>query len=122
MIDDIRLEDIQVTESNGNVFADLGLPNPEEALAKAELAIAINRLMEERGLTERQAAAILGTSQSRLHNVRRGRLTGVSTDWLLHALNRFGLDVEISVKPKPQYRTHARTTVASRINAGASRR
>ena len=26
------------TVSTGNVFADLGLPNPEEALAKAELA------------------------------------------------------------------------------------
>jgi predicted XRE-type DNA-binding protein len=122
MIDDIRLEDIQVTESSGNVFADLGLPNAEEALAKADLAIAINRLMEELGLTERQAATILGRGQSRLHNVRRGRLTGVSTDWLLHALNRFGLDIEISVKLKPQYRTHARTTVAARINANASRR
>lgn len=121
MIDDIRLEDIRVTESSGNIFADLGLPNPEEALAKAELAIAINRTMQDRDLTERQAATILGTSQSRVHNVRRGRLTGVSTDWLLQALNTFGLDVEIHVKPKPNYRPHARTTVA-RINADASRR
>jgi predicted XRE-type DNA-binding protein len=122
MIDDIRLEDVQVTESSGNVFADLGLPNAEEALAKAELAIAINRIMEERGFTERQAAIILGTSQSRLHNVRRGRLMGVSTDWLLHALNRFGLDIEINVKPKPIHRTHARTTVAASSSAGAGRR
>ncbi|MGI8855451.1 MAG: helix-turn-helix domain-containing protein [Thermomicrobiales bacterium] len=122
MIDDIHFEDTQVTESSGNVFADLGLPNPEEALAKAELAIAINRIMGERRLTEREAAAILGTSQSRLHNVRRGRLAGVSTDWLLQALNKFGLDVEIRVKPKPNYRSHARTTVAAHVNAGASRR
>lgn len=106
--------EIEMTESSGNVFADLGLPNPEEALAKAELAIAINRTMEERDLTERQAATILGTSQSRLHNVRRGRLTGVSTDWLLHALNTFGLDIEISVTPKSQHRAHGRTTVATR--------
>ncbi|MGI8689829.1 MAG: helix-turn-helix domain-containing protein [Thermomicrobiales bacterium] len=122
MIDDIRLEDIQVTESSGNVFADLGLPNAEEVLAKAELAIAINRIMEERGLTERQAALILGTSQSRLHNVRRGRLMGVSTDWLLHALNRFGLDVEINVTPKPVNRTHARTIVAVPVSAGTNLR
>ncbi len=122
MIDDIRLEEIQVTESSGNVFADLGLPNAEEALAKADLAIAINRIMEERGFTERQAATILGTSQSRLHNVRRGRLMGVSTDWLLHAPNRFGLDVDIVVTPKPVYRTHARTTVTAPVSAGTSRR
>lgn len=113
---------IKSTESCGNVFADLGLPNAEEALAKADLAIAINRTMEERGLTERQAATILGTSQSRLHNVRRGRLTGVSTDWLLQALDTFGLDIEINVKPKPHHRAHARTTVAAQINANASRR
>lgn len=112
MVDDIRLDDIQVTESSGNVFAYLGLPNPEEALAKAELAIAINRIMEERGHTERQTAVILGTSQSRVHNVRRGRLTGVSTDWLFHALNKLGHDVEINVKPKPQQRSHAHTIVA----------
>jgi len=113
MIDDIRYEDIRVTESSGNVFADLGLPNAEEALAKAELAIAINRIMEERGLTERETAEILGTSQSRIHNVRRGRLTGVSTDWLFQALNKLGHDIEINVKPKPRYRSDGRTIVAN---------
>ncbi|HEY8292566.1 MAG TPA: helix-turn-helix transcriptional regulator [Thermomicrobiales bacterium] len=113
MIDEIRLEDIHVTESCSNVFADLGLPNAEEALAKAELAIAINRSMEERGLTERETAGILGTSQSRIHNVRRGRLTGVSTDWLFQALNKLGHDIEINVKPKPHHRSDGRTIVAT---------
>jgi len=112
MIDEIRLENIQVTESSGNVFADLELSNAEEALAKAGLAIAINRIMEGRELTERETAEILGTSQSRIHNVRLGRLTGVSTDWLFQALNKLGHDVEINVKPKPQSRPYARTTVA----------
>jgi predicted XRE-type DNA-binding protein len=68
--------------------------------------------MEERGLTERQTALLLGTSQSRIHNVRRGRLTNVSIDWLFQALNKLGHDVEINVKPKPQQRPHARTIVA----------
>jgi hypothetical protein len=31
--------------SSGNVFADLGVPNPEEALAKAELASKIAALL-----------------------------------------------------------------------------
>ncbi len=86
MIEDLRFEDIQVTESSGNAFADLGSPNAEEALAKAELAIAINRIMEERDLTERQTTALLGTSQSRIHNVRRGRLMAVSMDWLARSV------------------------------------
>lgn len=113
MIEDIRIEDIEFTRSSGNVFADLGLPDAEEALAKADLAIAINRIMEARGLTERQTAAILGTSQSRVHNARRGRLIGVSTDWLFQALNKLGHDVEINVRPKPEDRSQAQTTVAA---------
>ena len=40
------------TVSSGNVFADLGLPNPEEALAKAELANKISVLIQERKLTQ----------------------------------------------------------------------
>ncbi len=91
MIDDLHLEDIQVTESSGNVFADLGLLNAEEALAKADLAIAINHIMEARGLTERETVGILDASQSLIHDVRRGRLTDVSTHWLRQAGKRLGM-------------------------------
>jgi hypothetical protein len=45
---------IQVEEGSGNVFADIGLPNPEEALAKAEIARQVNRIVTERGLTRRK--------------------------------------------------------------------
>lgn len=113
MADDIRLEEIQVTESSGNVFNDLGLSDAEETLAKADLAIALNRIMEERELTERKTAAILGTSQARVHNVRRGRFAGASIDWLFQALNGLGHDVEITVRPNPVDRPHAYTTVAT---------
>ena len=101
MIIRVREGKVSITESSGNVFADLGLPNAEETLAKVQLAIAIDRIMEERELTERETAQILGSSRSRIHNVRRGHLTGVSADWLFHALNKLGHDVEINVKPKP---------------------
>ena len=46
---------IQVEEGSGNVFADIGLPNPEEALAKAEIARQVNRILTERGLNQMQA-------------------------------------------------------------------
>jgi len=46
---------IQVEEGSGNVFADIGLPNPEEALAKAEIARQVNRILTERGLNQVQA-------------------------------------------------------------------
>lgn len=46
-----RLGNIEYTESSGNVFADLGIPNPEEALAKAEIAVNNYRLKDESFLT-----------------------------------------------------------------------
>ena len=56
-------DEIEFAESSGNVFADLGLPNPEERLAKAELARQIRAIIEERELTQVQAGAILGIAQ-----------------------------------------------------------
>ncbi len=39
---------IEYTESSGNVFADLGLANADELLAKAEMAAKIARLLDAR--------------------------------------------------------------------------
>jgi predicted XRE-type DNA-binding protein len=46
-----------------NVFADLGLPNPEQELLKAQLSLQIYRIIEQRGLTQAQAAVVLGIKQ-----------------------------------------------------------
>jgi len=51
--------ELDYTVSSGNVFADLGLPNPEEALAKAELAHKIILLIRKKGLTQVQASKVL---------------------------------------------------------------
>lgn len=61
---------------SGNVFADLGVRNPEEALAKAELANKISVLIRERGLTQAKAAKLLGIDQPKVSMLLRGRLTG----------------------------------------------
>jgi predicted XRE-type DNA-binding protein len=64
-----------VEESSGNVFADLGLSDPEERLAKADLAIAISREIESRDLTQAEAADLLGAAQPDVTNLMRGRLS-----------------------------------------------
>ena len=104
-------EDIQVEVSSGNVFADLGLPNPEEMLVKAELASKIGDIIETRNLTQMDAAEILGIDQPKVSALIRGRLTGFSTERLFRFLNALGSDIEISVRPKPESRTAAITTV-----------
>ena len=35
-----------VTEGSGNVFADLGLPNPEQDLLKAQLTLQIHTILK----------------------------------------------------------------------------
>jgi len=90
-----------------NVFADLGLPDPEERLTKAMLAIRIAELIEERGLTQMQAAARLGIDQPKISNLLRGRLRGFSTDRLMSFLNALDCDVIITIRPAKKNHTAA---------------
>jgi predicted XRE-type DNA-binding protein len=85
------------TESSGNVFADLGLPDAGTRLAKAELARRISMEIEARKLTQREAAAILGIDQPKVSAITRGRLREFSLDRLLTLLGRVGMDIEIIV-------------------------
>jgi predicted XRE-type DNA-binding protein len=81
------------------VFADLGLPNPELALAKAELVQRIRALITARKLTQAKAAALLGLDQPKVSALVRGRVAGYSLDRLFRFLNALGQRVEISVHP-----------------------
>lgn len=98
--------------SSGNVFADLGLPNPEEALAKAELANKIAVLIQARKLTQAKAAKLLGIDQPKVSMLLRGRLTGFSIERLMRYLILLGQDIKISVYPNPQGQSQARVLVA----------
>ena len=103
--------DMTVLEGTGNVFGDLGLPNAEELLAKAQLASAIGDIIEERGLTQGAAARVLGTTQPKVSNLVRGRLDGFSLERLTRFLNTLDRDVEIRVRPRPPSRSKARLRV-----------
>ena len=92
-----KIENIKVTESSGNVFADLGLPNADERLAKADLAIAIKRELDERKWTQAQAAEYLFLTQPQVSKIRNGRLEDFSRDMLQKILRNLGIDVEISL-------------------------
>ena len=96
-----QLEDISITPSSGNVFADLGFPEPEAMLLKAELARRISATIKARHLTQVQAAEILGVDQPKVSALQRGRLTIFSIDRLLRFLADLGHDVEIVVKENP---------------------
>ena len=104
---------IRVTRGSGNVFADLGLSNPDERLAKAELALALAQVIKERGLTQREAGALIGIDQPKVSHVLHGRLADFSTERLLSFLIGLGRDVEIVVRPAPKSRKRGRLHVAA---------
>ena len=97
---------------SGNVFADVGHPRPAEALAKAELARKIGIIIENRGLTQAAAAAVLEVDQPKVSALIRGRLAGFSLDRLVRFLVLLGHDVEIVVKARPRATSQARVLVA----------
>jgi predicted XRE-type DNA-binding protein len=99
--------EIKVTPSSGNVFADLGLPNPEEHLVKATIALSIGELIEKRGLTQEEAGTILGLPQSSVSNLVRGKLDKFTIDRLMRYMRKLDYDVIISFKPKPKSREAA---------------
>jgi predicted XRE-type DNA-binding protein len=96
-----------ITSSSGNVFADLGLDDADELLAKANLALHIRRIIKARKMTQMQAASFFGIDQPKVSSIINGRLDGFSTDRLMRFLNDLGCDVRISVSdPHPETRGH----------------
>jgi predicted XRE-type DNA-binding protein len=91
---------IDIKTSNGNVFADLDLPNPDELLVKADLARKLTNSIQARNMTQAKAAELLGIDQPKVSALIRGRLTGFSLERLFRYLNTFDIDIEIIVKPK----------------------
>jgi len=95
------------TRSSGNVFADLGLPDADDLMAKANLALHIRSIIKARKLTQTEAAELLGLDQPKISSIVNGRLEGFSTDRLMRFLNDLGCDVKISVSaPHPKERGH----------------
>jgi predicted XRE-type DNA-binding protein len=90
-------EKIKVTLSSGNIFADLGVENPEEYQLKARLARLINKIVAERGWTQVETAKALNIKQPHVSELSRGLLDHFSVERLLHFLGQLGHGVTITV-------------------------
>ena len=83
-------EEISVRASSGNIFADLGRPDAEEALTRVRLAQQIAEIIERQKLSQTEAAELMGLDQPKLSALVRGRLSGFSTDRLTRCLMLLG--------------------------------
>lgn len=97
---DTKSQNPSVTLSSGNIFADLGLPNPEEMLVKAELSKQIYIRLQERQLTEDTAANTLGWEADQTAALIAGKSSNLLIEQLFQALNALDCDVEIIIKNK----------------------
>lgn len=89
----------RVTEGSGNIFADLGLPNPEQELLKAQLTLQIYTILKASALTQVELAKILGVQQPQISLLMRNRAGNFSVGRLMEFLTALRQDVEITVRP-----------------------
>jgi len=85
------------TKSSGNVFADIGVPNAGEHLAKADLVIGIAALIKSKGLSQTAAAKLIGIAQPDVSRLMRGHFEGFSYERLFEVLNALGENVRVVV-------------------------
>jgi predicted XRE-type DNA-binding protein len=102
---------IRIDKSSENVFADLGLPHPEQELLRAKLTLQIYRLIRQRGLTQTEAGKILGIQQPHVSTLMRNRSGAFSVERLMEFLTALGQDVEIKVRPTRKADTHGEVCV-----------
>jgi predicted XRE-type DNA-binding protein len=93
-------KDIIFEDGGENVFADIGVREPEESLLRAKLAKKIADIIDKKGLSQAQIAEILGVDQPKVSKLVRGRISGFTSDRLLRFLTALGCDVKIVVKEK----------------------
>lgn len=93
-----REDDTSITASSGNVFADLGFANAELELAKARIVQTIADEIARRGLSQREAGAIIGLPQPKLSTLLRGQWSSYSLDRLVRIATRLGLDVTMRIE------------------------
>ena len=89
----------EIEVGSGNVFADLGLPDAAKLDTKVRLAVAINRQLAERRLTQAAAAARLSINQPKVSALKHYRLEGFSVERLMGFLTALGSDIEIRIRP-----------------------
>lgn len=93
-------KEITITDGTTNVFEDLGLPDAAERQTKTRLAFAVNKLIQARGLKQREAAEVLGIPQPKVSALKNYRLDQFSVEKLMELLTALDHDVDIMIRPR----------------------
>ncbi len=104
---------VEITRGGTNVFEDLGYPDAAERQAKLRLAYALNRLLEQRKLSQAEAAKVLGVTQPKVSALRNYKLAGFSVERLMNLLTALDQDIEIVIRRRPRSRKAGRISVVA---------
>ena len=102
----------RVSRGVRDVLADLGVPNAAELTTKVRLAVAINRQLAERDLSQVDAAELLDINQPKISALRNYKIDGFSVERLMTFLTALGSDIEIVVRN----RKRSAASVAGKIS------
>jgi predicted XRE-type DNA-binding protein len=84
----------EVTRGTGNVFADLGFPAAAERQARLRLVYALNQVLDDRKLSQPDAAKVLGVPEPKVSALRHYKLAAFSVERLTNLLSALDQDVE----------------------------
>ena len=102
-----------IARGTRNVFADLGFPDAAERQAKLRLAYALSQVLEDRKLSQADAAKVLGVTQPKVSALRNYKLAGFSVERLMNLLTALDQDVEIVIRRKPRSQRAGRISVVA---------
>ncbi len=106
-------KDIKHVDGSENVFADIGVRDPEDSRVRANLAYKIAQLIKRRGLRQVDVATILEADQAKVSKLVRGQISGFTSDRLFRYLEALGCDVKIQLKETKTLRRRGRIEVVS---------
>jgi len=93
------MSEITIEHGSGNVFVDLGFPDADTHLLKAQLVSRMIDIMRDRKLNQTQTARIVGLSQPDISRIACGHFRDISVERILRMLTRLGCDIGIDVLP-----------------------
>ena len=102
----------KVQLGSGNVFADLGLKDADQLMARSQIGFHVFKILEARKLKQREIASILGIAQSDVSHLMNGHFSRFTTDKLLDFLRRLGRKVTIEVSPHHKGEPYQEVTFA----------
>ena len=114
MTEETRIvEDTLITSSSGNVFADLGLEDADELLAKAELAFTLKQTIKQRGITQKRAAEMMGESEANVSRIVNMKLDAFSIERLQKHLIALGKVLELTIRDADDIEKPGRMVIRS---------